>query len=145
MVCTFFGHRNCYDLNTDILIDTIKSLIEKGVDTFYVGNQGFFDTSVFSCLIKLQETFPFITVSVVLAYLPSEKSACDLHIGYSIYPEELEGVIPRFAIERRNKWMIEQAKYCVCFINHTWGGAYKFAKRAKNKGLTVINLGKSSL
>lgn len=30
------------------------------------------------------------------------------------------------------------------YINHTWGGAYKFASMAKKRGLTVINLGKAA-
>ena len=44
-------------------------------------------------------------------------------------------------IEKRNKWMIAQSDYCICYITHTWGGAYKFARQAKRKGLHVINLG----
>lgn len=62
-----------------------------------------------------------------------------------MYPEGLETVPLRFAIDKRNSWMIERSKYCVCYINNTFGGAYKFACMAKRNGLTVINLGSAEL
>ena len=41
--CTFFGHRECYSLDGQALMDAIEDLIRKGVDTFYVGNLGQFE------------------------------------------------------------------------------------------------------
>lgn len=139
--CCFFGHSECYGLDENCLMCAIDDLIQSGVDTFYVGHQGHFDGIVLSCLEKLSKTYPEISISVVLAYLPTQKSEYDLYRGYSMFPEGLEEVHPKFAIEKRNKWMIEHADYCVCYITHTWGGAFKFAKQAKRKGLHVINLG----
>lgn len=142
MVCIFFGHSDCYGLDTNILRSAIEELIRKGVDTFYVGHQGRFDGMVFSALLELEKVYPNISVSVVLAYLPRQNDGYDPYKGYSMYPEGMENGPRRFAIERRNKWMIEQAKggYCLCFVGHTWGGAYKFARRAKAQGLTLVNL-----
>lgn len=145
MVCTFFGHSDCYDLDALLLQNTIERLITDGVDTFYVGHQGNFDRMVFSCLLKLRENFPNIVFSVVLAYLPTKKSEYDSYYNFSIYPDGLETVHPRFAIDRRNRWMLEHADYCVCYINHTHGGAYKFACLAKRRGLTVINIGSEKI
>ena len=144
MVCTFFGHRECYGLDKKKLERTIEELIDKGVDTFYVGNQGRFDSMVFGCLTKLKEVHSNISFSVVLTYIPT-KSDYGLYHGHSIYPEGQETVPPRFAIERRNKWMIDRSDFCLCYITHTWGGAHKFAKQAKRRGLTVINMGSVEL
>ena len=138
LVCTFFGHRDCYDLDTVLLRREIENLIGSGVDTFYVGNQGQFDAIVYRCLRELREIYPSIKVFVVLAYLPAEQKEW-VNTEDTMYPE-IEGH-PKFAIERRNKWMIGQSDYCLCYANHTWGGAYKFAIQAKRHGLTVINLG----
>lgn len=140
--CTFFGHRECYGLDMRVLQLAIEELISKGVDTFYVGNQGQFDGMVYSCLKQLQKGHPHIRVCIVLAYLPTEKYECD-DMTDTMYPE-IESH-PKFAIERRNRWMIEHADYCICYINHTWGGAYKFAKLAKRCGRTVINIGNASI
>lgn len=137
-VCTFFGHRECYGLNIAALRGAITDLIKQGVDTFYVGNQGYFDAAVYRCLKELRKVYLHIRICVVLAYLPTEKRE-DEDMRDTMYPE-IEGY-PKFAIQRRNRWMIDRADYCLCYINHTWGGAYQFAVMAKDRGLTVINLG----
>lgn len=120
-----------------MLRDAIEDLIGQGVDTFYVGNQGGFDAMVYGCLKQLRKRHPHILVAVVLAYLPAQGS--EDGVADTMYPE-IEGH-PKFAIARRNRWMIEKSGHCVCCINYTWGGAYKFARQAKRRGLTVINLG----
>ena len=142
MVCTFFGHRDCYGLDVSALERTIEELIAKGVDTFYVGEQGGFDRAVRSCLSRLCKIHRQVSFTVVLAYLPQDG---DGTVENSLYPEGMEEVPRRFAIEKRNRWMMERANYCLCFVTHKWGGAYKFARLAKRKGLTVINLGDTAL
>jgi len=144
-VCTFFGHSACYGLEEAALRGTIVDLIERGADVFYVGHQGGFDTAVYGCLKQLRKAYPHIVIGVVLAYLPTRKQEYDPYAQCSMHPEELEAVHPKFAIERRNLWMIERATYCVCYVNHTWGGAWKFSRLAKRRGLTVINLGAAEL
>ncbi len=142
VACTFFGHKECYGLDGQVLLRTIEELIAQGVDTFYVGNQGQFDSAVYNCLKQLRKEHPHIRICVVLAYLPTEKNEYD-DMSDTMYPE-IEGH-PKFAIERRNRWMIEASDYCLCYINHTWGGAYKFAKLAKQRGKTVINIGNAEI
>ena len=74
MVCTFFGHSDCYGLDKNLLQSAIEELIINGVDKFYVGNHGHFDSTVYRCLIKLKERHQHISISVVLAYLPTQKN-----------------------------------------------------------------------
>lgn len=138
--CTFFGHRECYGLDRELLRKAIEDLINRGVDVFYVGNQGQYDRMVRRCLEQLQTDYPHIRFSVVLAYLPTEKRDYD-DFADTIYPEGIEVGLPKFAIERRNRWMLDVSNYCLCYINHPWGGAYKFVEKAMRRGLTVINLG----
>ena len=140
--CTFFGHRECFGLDSRVLQKAIEELIAQGVDTFYVGNQGQFDSAVYSCLRQLRMEHPHIRVCVVLAYLPTEKNEYD-DMTDTMYPE-IEGH-PKFAIERRNRWMIDHSEFLLCYINHTWGGAYKFVKLAKRRGKTVINIGNAEI
>lgn len=140
-VCTFFGHSECYGLDATVLRSAIEDLIQRGVDHFLVGNQGQYDRMVYVCLKQLCTKYPNIQYSVVLAYLPTQKCAYD-DFSDAIYPEGMELGLPKFAIGRRNKWMIEASGYCLCYIDHTWGGAYQFAQQAKRRGLTVINLGR---
>lgn len=143
-VCTFFGHRECYGLEEAILRQAIADLIEQGVDTFYVGNQGQFDALVRIVLRQLQKDYPHIRYSVVLAYLPVEKREYE-DMSDTMYPEGLETGPLKFAIDRRNQWMLNRADFVICYIRRTWGGAYKFARTAKLREKTVINLGSIQL
>lgn len=143
--CSFFGHSECYGLDRNVLRRAIEELIALGVKEFLVGNHGGFDAMVFSCLKELNGLYPDLRYSVVLAYLPAHKPEYDLYDGHSIYPEGLEIGPQRFAIERRNRYLIDNSTHCIVFISHTWGGAYKFAKLAKGKGLTITNLGSAEL
>ncbi len=138
MTCTFFGHRDCYGLDKEVLKREIEGLIANGVDIFYVGHQGGFDSAVYSCLKQLRQHYPHIRVWIVLAYLPTEKQRYE-DLSDTMYPE-IEGH-PRFAIERRNRWMIDHSDYCICYIRQSWGGAWKFARMAKQRGLHIRNLG----
>lgn len=60
----------------------------------------------------------------------------------TIYPP-LEDVLPRFAITKRNEWMIDKADVIVAFVNHEYGGAYKTLKYAQRKKKRIINLSKT--
>ena len=140
--CTFFGHRECYGLEEGVLCSAIVDLIAQGVTDFLVGEQGMFDRMVYGCLKRLRRVYPRIQVSVVLANLPTQKRE-EENMQDKIYPE-IEGH-PRFTIDRRNRWMVENADCCLCYITHTWGGAYKYACIAKRSGLKVINLGSAAL
>ncbi len=113
----------------------------KGADIFYVGNQGNFDTMVRKNLKDLKQIHPEIKYAVVLAYMPQKKEQFD-NLDYSdtIYPEGLENVPPRYAIVKRNQWMIDQSHYVVTYVTHHIGGAVKFKELAEKKKKTVFNL-----
>ncbi len=144
-ICTFFGHSECHGLNAAVLRNAIEDLIKQGTTEFLVGNHGQFDGQVFSCLQDLRKEHPEISYSVALAYLPTHKEASDIYHGHSFYPKGQENGPAKFAIERRNRYMIESSDICLCYINHTFGGAYKFARMARNRGLRVINLGSAAI
>lgn len=143
-VCTFFGHRECFGLDTQLLRDSIEALIRQGTLHFLVGNQGQFDSAVRSCLRSLQEQYPQIQYTVVLAYLPVGNTEAHDCLD-TMYPEGLETVPPKFALDHRNRYMLHEADCCICYVNHSWGGAYKYARLAKRRGMAVYNLGTAVL
>ncbi len=138
--CTFFGHRNTPEDIKNKLYTVLKELIEKeGVDTYFIGNQGSFDYMAKEVLKSLKTEYPNINYNVVIPYLPLKK---DLHIDYSdtIFPEELSGVHPKWAIDKRNRYMISKSDFVITYVVNTYGGAYKFKVLAEKKGLRVINI-----
>lgn len=143
-ICTFSGHRECYGLDAAVLQSAIEDLIEQGVTEFLVGHQGQFDAMVRSCLKSLQLQHPDIRYSVVLAYLPKEKREFE-DFSDTMYPEGIETLHPRYAIGWRNRYLVDRADVCLCYVNRTFGGAYKFTQMAKRSGLIIINLGSTEL
>ncbi len=139
-VCTFFGHRDCPEAIRPVLRSTLEDLIRnQGVSLFYVGNQGRFDACVRSELRALAKKYPHIRYAVVLARLPGAVKEYEDHSD-TMLPEALEAVHPKFAISRRNDWMLREADFVVTYITHSWGGAYKFAGKAKRLGKGLIDL-----
>lgn len=140
-VCTFFGHRNCPLSVKPKLSSVLAELIEqRGVDTFYVGRQGDFDGIVLSVLRELADVYPHISYNVVLERLPVKGDDPALDLSITMFPEGLEFAPPRFAISRRNEWMLKRADYVVTYVTHGWGGAAQFAEKAKRQGKAVIDL-----
>ena len=140
MICTFFGHRDAPESVLSLLREVVLDLIEqKGVTQFYVGNQGNYDAMVRTLLAELERSHG-VRYEVVLAYLPQKGDGLCV-ADHTLLPEGIETVPPRFAIEYRNKWMIDNSDVVVTYVTHDFGGAAKFKAMALRKKKTVIELG----
>ena len=138
MTCTFFGHRYSPASVKPLLRQVIMELIEqRGVTQFYVGNQGSFDAMAHSILAELAQTYP-IRYDVVLAYLPKENDP-SLDGSHTILPDGFETVPPKFAIDHRNRWMLERSDIVVTYVRSP-GGAAKFKALAERKGKQVVEI-----
>ena len=136
-VC-FFGHSDTPWSVQPKLREVILDLIDnEEADEFYVGNHGNFDRMVLAVLSELSETRAF-RFHVVLAYLPAEKEK--LRADHSILPDGIENIPPRFAINYRNKFMIEVDDIVVTYVKHSWGGAAKYKLLAEKKNRRVIEI-----
>ncbi len=142
MTCTFFGHRNTPREVENKIKEVLDTLIKNQcVSEFYVGDNGSFDSMVYRVLESLKQEYPHIRFAKVLAYLPTVKEEINTtDYSNTVFPEGLENVPPRFAIDKRNRWMVDQADIVVVYVKYSTGGAVKFAELAKRKGKTVINL-----
>ena len=138
--CCFFGHREVtHNIRTKLTAIIEKLITEDGVTDFYVGHQGQFDGMVYSVLKELKVNYPQIRYTVVLAYMPDEHIK-ELYGKDTLFPDGLETVPKRFAISKRNEWMIQQSDYAVCYVHKITGGAAKFRDKAEKKGLQIINV-----
>lgn len=138
--CTFFGHRVC-DASLEAKLDGILRWLvtQRDVDTFYVGNQGQFDTLVREALRRLKQGYPQISYHVVLAY-PLGQDSPDLHAPDVLLPAGITAVPPRAAIVWRNEWMLRRSDMAVVWVTHPSGGAARFARRAQQMGKQIYNL-----
>ena len=116
----------------------IEELISRGATEFYLGGYGGFDSLAASTVRSLKASHPNIRLILVIPYLNREydsKAYDEL-----LYPP-LENVLPRYAISKRNEWMVEEAQIVVSYVTHDWGGASKtlaFAKRKKKEIISVV-------
>ena len=138
--CCFFGHREVTHNIREKLKATIEKLItEDNVIDFYVGHQGQFDSMVFYALKELKARYPQIRYTVILAYMPDEHIK-ELYGEDTLFPDGLETVPKRFAISKRNDWMIKHSDIAVCYVWKITGGAAKFKEKAKKKGLRIVDV-----
>ena len=142
MICTFFGHRDApqgiEDTLRKILLDLIKN---KKVSMFYIGNQGNFDFMAKRLLIQLKNKYPHIKIIIVLAYMPKMTDETNIRECIeTIYPDGLEYTPRRYAIDRRNRWLVEHSDLVITYVTRNFGGAAKFKSLAISKGKRVIEI-----
>ena len=138
--CCFFGHREVIHNIRPKLTEIIEKLItEDNVTEFYVGHQGQFDNMVYSVLKELKAKYPQIRYTVVLAYMPNEHIK-EVYGEDTLFPNGLETVSKRFAISKRNDWMILHSDIAVCYVWKVTGGATKFRGKSEKNGLRIIDI-----
>lgn len=132
MNVTFCGHSKLYQTeNISKWLDIIlPALIEGGATTFYLGGYGDFDSLAAAAVRRQKTKYPNIEAVLVLAYLNREMDAS--RYDGTTYPP-LETVPPRYAIVRRNEWMVRESDVVISGVTHGWGGAAKTLDFAKRK------------
>ncbi len=136
----FIGHNECYGVTAKEVENAIIDLVNKGVTTFLSGGQGGFDRLCAGCVHRLKKQYPQILNYLVIPYLTFtifDKNIFDA----VIFPEGFEKYHFKVAIPARNRYMVDNAAYAICYVNHGWGGAAKTYERAIKKKLNVLNLG----
>lgn len=148
MIVTFVGHSHIE--GGEILLENIKETIKASVCgrdsvTFYCGGYGDFDELCARACRELKGEIPHGEVVFVTPYITAAQQKQLSYFLQSglydavIYPP-LETVPPRFAISKRNEWMIHEADLVIAYVSYTYGGAYKTLQHAKRQKKNIINL-----
>lgn len=140
---TFIGHSECYGVTKEQIRVAIVELIEKGVTDFLSGGQGGFDRMCAGCVKELKEEHPQISNILVIPYLDFNVFNKDI-FDLILYPEGFEKYHYKAAIPARNKYMVNNSGYAICYVTHGWGGAAQTYERAKKKGLKIIDIGRKN-
>ena len=145
MIITFCGHSNC--LFSDEEKVKLKQLLIKEIRKnptckFYLGGYGDFDSLCLRTLRELKTDFPNIELLFITPYLDKNYSKLELAKYYYddvIFPP-IENVPRKFAILKRNEWMVDSADLVISYVKYSWGGAVKTVEYAKRKKKQIINL-----
>ena len=141
MTVTFCGHSKLYRTEkiSNWLDIILPALIEGGATFFYLGGYGDFDNLAAAAVQRQKNLYSHIKAILVLAYLNREADTS----GYdgTTYPP-LETVPPRYAILKRNEWMVRVSDVVISGVTHGWGGAAKTLDYAKRRGKVIIQFPK---
>ena len=140
LIVTFCGHREIANVGRvrEWLNKVCIQLIDDGASEFFLGGYGAFDRLCADVLQERKRRHAHIRLILVLPYLNGALSAD----GYdeTVYPP-LESVPRRYAILRRNEWMIQRCDVLVAYVTHGWGGAAKTLDYARKKKKTILAYG----
>lgn len=147
-ICCFAGHGKIYG-NTnklkEIIIKTAEELITNyGVTEFLVGHYGDFDRIATSCIRELKNRFN-VKLVLVVPYLTKE-----INENKDYYRKSYDCIerveIPidtpkRLYIIISNEYMVNCSDYMICYIDHSYGGAYRtYAYAERKKNIKIFNI-----
>ncbi len=144
--CCFAGHSDLHDRRVVNEIKKIAdSLVTKhNVNEFWVGNYGGFDVCSASAIQELKKSYPHITLDLVIPYLTNSINEYkDLYYGkydHILMADISENTPKRFYIAKSNEYMVDNCEFLICYIQRSWGGAYRTYMYAKRRKLKIFNV-----
>ena len=137
MIITFCGHDNVSDISIvkEWLCNVLDQFIYEENVISYFGGYGGFDRLAASVVRQKQKVNPDVQAVLIIPYL--NRKYDENGYDYTLFPP-LESVPPRYAILKRNEWMVTQADIVITYVTHGWGGAAKTLEYARTRRKNVI-------
>ena len=138
---TFCGHRAMSEAERKSvkpgLLEEIENLILQGASEFLLGGYGAFDLLCAQTVKELKNKHPHIKSVLVVPYINCDfdKKLYDL----SVYPP-IETTPPKYAISKRNEYMVMCADAVITYVKFSWGGAAQTKSYAQKKKKPIIEL-----
>ena len=113
--------------------------------TCYLGGYGDFDEICASACRELKQEYACIEIVYVTPYMSLAEQEKIKHLqesglyDTSLYPP-IEDTPAKFAISKRNEWMMTNADLIIAYVSHQHGGAYKSLQVAKRRKKEIINI-----
>ena len=148
MTIAFIGHAVVF--SEARIEETVKEQIRKHTAfaervTCYLGGYGDFDEICACACRELKREYAGIELVYVTAYIGLSEQARIKEMqnrglyDASIYPP-IEKAPLKFAITRRNEWMMANADLIIAYVDHSYGGAYRSLQAAKRRKKKIINI-----
>ena len=146
MIITFCGHSNYVGSEEDKvkILSILEEIAGNTPTELYLGGYGGFDCFARNCGEIYQTTHPSVRLLLITPYITLEHQKNHLKYDSELYDEiiypPLERYPKRFAISHRNRWMVERADYLICYVTHSFGGAYQTYSYAARKRKPIYNI-----
>ena len=146
MIVTFCGHRDFVETaeaEKQLTMFLEKYARENVRLVCYNGGYGNFDYFAAKCVQRMQEQYSNIRNCLVLPYIDQpflDRIAIFTNrFDETIYPP-LESVPRKYAIIRRNEWMVDSADIVIAYVKYSWGGAARTLEYARRKKKNIIQI-----
>ena len=148
--CCFTGHRIIAKDEKNKIFDKTREvvifLIKNGVKFFEVGGAIGFDTIAAHVVLSLKDEFPFIKLTVVcpcrdqdVKWRKSDKAVYRDILARADDVVVLADAYFEGCMQLRNERLVDNSKYCVCFLKHK-GGTQNTVDYARSKDLFIFNV-----
>lgn len=138
--CCFIGHSECHGLSPERVRTAIEALICRCVTDFLCGGMGNFDWMCARLTYELKRNYPYIRCDLIIPYL-TFRVLEPKYFDSIVYPEGFEKYYFKATIVARNRYLVDQSAYALCYVTHNWGGAAQTYARANQQKLHLVNLG----
>ena len=138
----FFGHSKIQmtKRHEDVLLSFLEEFVGEEKAEFFLGGKGDFDGFALRCCHLYKERYSNVRLVFITPYLlENNQKYLECRYDEIVYPN-IENKPKRWAIDYRNRWMLENADFVVFGVERTWGGAYKIYTRALKKKKRFLNL-----
>lgn len=149
-VCCFTGHRKFFDDEGRLcaaLDKLLRSLIERGYDTFRVGGALGFDMLVADEVLYMKKEYPQIKLHIYTPCLTqnkyytkeqNERYLAQLNAADKIFCVSKEYYSG--CMQKRNRALVDGADFCVAYLRHSGGGTDYTVRYAEQNGVYVERL-----
>ena len=149
--CCFTGHRIIANEKKKAIFnktrEAVISLIEKGVRFFGVGGAIGYDTIAAHVILLLKEQYPFIKLIVVcpcknqdLKWNEVDKRVYRDILNSADKVVVLADTYYDGCMQARNRHLVDNSKYCICYLEHMHGGTYNTVKYAQKDNKKAIHI-----
>ena len=150
--CCFTGHRNIPENEKEIIKEKLKSvlrkLISKGVIWYGNGAARGFDLLAAQTVLEMKKEYPQIRLILVLPCRDQTAKWYD-KAEIALYNDILKQVDKVVCLHEhyidgcmreRNRYLVDNSGYCVCYLTGNVGGTAYTVKYAKQQKIHLIHL-----
>lgn len=142
--CCGFGNSDASWKILPKIKEALEYAVNEGCDTFYLGEMGSFDSMMITATRELQKKYPHIERVLVIPYITKShqeyKRDYERDFDCVILPPEMLLVPPKFAILRKNEWVIDNSDIVITYTRNPYRGAGKAADYARRKKKFTIDI-----
>ena len=124
---------------------SVIELYRRGILYYGAGGAIGFDCLAAQTVLRLRESCPDMKLILVLPCLNQTRGWRAEDVAeYERIKEQADKVtyISRDCMFRRNRHLVDNSGFCICYLTKNNGGTAYTADYAKRQGLTVVNLAK---